>query len=63
MYGRNQLEDVAVQRAIEVAVAETGARRGDVEGFYMAGGDWDAETSEELADLIVTCWREQEAAY
>ena len=36
------------------------AKPADVRGFYLAGGEWDAETSEELTEEIVRCWREVE---
>lgn len=49
-----------IKQAIAAAAEQVEARLADVEGYYYAGGEWDADTPEELTDLIVTCWREQE---
>lgn len=49
-----------IDQAIETAAREVGARASDMEGYYCAGGEWDADTVESLTDLLVTCWTEQE---
>lgn len=47
------------ERGIRLAAERLGAKVGDVRGYYLAGGEWDARTAEELADLIAECWTEQ----
>lgn len=48
--------------AIKAAAEKIGAKPNDVAGYYVAGGEWDATTAEELTDEIVRCWMEQAAA-
>jgi hypothetical protein len=50
------------ERGIELAAAELGAKVAEVRGYFLAGDDWDAETGEDLADLIVQCWQEDAAS-
>jgi hypothetical protein len=54
------MSDAEITTAIESAARTLGARVGDVSGYYQAGGEWDAETPESLAELIVECWAEQQ---
>jgi hypothetical protein len=54
-----EITEVA-ERAIQAAAEQVGAKVNDVRGFYLAGDRWDADTAEELTDLIVQCWEEME---
>ena len=46
------------ERGIRIAAERLGANVNDVRGYYVAGGEWEAETAEQLAELIVACWNE-----
>lgn len=49
-----------IQAAIRAAAEQVGAKVADMDGYYRAGGDWDADTVEGLTELLVECWEEQE---
>ena len=51
--------NASAEAGIQSAARELGTDVNDLRGYYLDGGDWDAETADELAELIVTCWREQ----
>lgn len=53
--------DATAEAGIKLAAERIGAKANDVRDYYLAGGEWDATTAEELADEIARCWAEQAA--
>jgi hypothetical protein len=49
-----------VQAAIESAAERVGAKVADMRGYFLAGDRWEVETPDELSDLLVQCWEDQE---
>lgn len=45
-----------IDEACRLAAERLGARQDAVHSHFVAGGDWDAATADELADLIVESW-------
>ena len=44
--------------AIREAAIHSNATPNEMAGFFLAGGDWDAEDGLALADLLTECWME-----
>lgn len=53
-------QDLISEQAIKIAAERLGAKKADVYGYYQAGKPWEADTVDELVDLICECWAEQE---
>ena len=53
----SEIDEVS-RSGIALAAEDIEQSVSDLEKFFIDGGDWDAETPEELADLIATCWLE-----
>jgi hypothetical protein len=47
------------KKGIALAARILGEKTTNIEGYFLSGGNWDVESPEELAELIVECWREQ----
>lgn len=56
------MTEASIRQAIARAAREVGAQLQDVQGYYNAGAPWDAEDEDQLAALIVECWREQQVS-
>ena len=56
----DNLSPAEFMRAIDIVSSRLRVTVNEVDHFYrFSGGDWEADTAEELAEMMIGCWREE----